>query len=229
VDVRPPFPAEQGLYQQPTIVNNVESFAAIPAILKMGGEQFSKLGTSASTGTKLLSLDSHFVTAGIYEVEMGFPLSNLVQAAGGFRVPVKAVHIGGPLGGLVPVDRIPELTIDFESFDNAGFLLGHAGMVSIPLDFPILDYLAHLFEFTANESCGKCFPCRLGSVRGFEMLVAAKNGKSINRELLEDLLETMELGSLCALGGGLPLPIRNALAYFRDELEQYMCRESAAG
>jgi len=226
VEVRPPFPAVQGLYQQPTVVNNVESFAAIPAIMQMGGTEFASSGTAGSTGTKLLSMDSHFTKPGIYEVQMGFPLKKLIDAAGGFRVPVKALHIGGPLGGLVPMSSIGSLTIDFESFSNAGFLLGHAGVISIPEDFPMIDYLAHLFEFTANESCGKCFPCRLGSVRGHEMLVAAReDNQEISRVLLEDLLETMELGSLCALGGGLPLPIRNALAYFEDELEEYFTKE----
>jgi NADH-quinone oxidoreductase subunit F len=226
VEVRPPFPAVRGLYQQPTVVNNVESFAALPAILQMGGGAFAALGTTRSTGTKLLSLDSHFNKPGIYEVQMGFPLTKLIEAAGGFRVPVKALHIGGPLGGLVPMSKVQELTIDFESFSSAGFLLGHAGVISIPDDFPMIDYLAHLFEFTANESCGKCFPCRLGSVRGHEMLMSARDdGQQINRGLLEDLLETMELGSLCALGGGLPLPIRNALAYFEDELREYFSNE----
>lgn len=222
VDVRPPYPVTRGLYQQPTIINNVESFAAVPIILRSGGSQFAGIGTEKSTGTKLLSLDSFFGEPGIYEAAMGTPLAEIVDAAKGFRSPVKALHIGGPLGGLVPVEKIPELKLDFESFDDAGFLLGHAGVVCIPEELPIIEYLAHLFEFTAAESCGKCFPCRLGSVRGHEMLRnAIDDGQKIDRQLLDDLLETMELGSLCALGGGLPLPIKNALTYFEEELHVY--------
>ncbi|HUW92745.1 MAG TPA: NADH-ubiquinone oxidoreductase-F iron-sulfur binding region domain-containing protein, partial [Bacteroidales bacterium] len=129
---------------------------------------------------------------------------------------------GGPLGGIVPASKVDDLTLDFESFSREGFLLGHAGIVSIPEDFPIIKFLEHLFEFTKNESCGKCFPCRIGASRGFELLTtAAANSGKIDRHLFDDLLETMQLGSLCALGGGLPLPVRNALQYFSPELENY--------
>ena len=128
-------------------------------------------GTDASTGPKLLSLDSHFRKPGIFEVAMGTPLTRvLLQLAGGFKNPVKAVQIGGPLGGLIPVEKIESLTVDFESFKNAGFLLGHAGVVSIPASMPMIQYIEHLFQFTADESCGKCFPCRLGSTRGQELI-----------------------------------------------------------
>jgi NADH:ubiquinone oxidoreductase subunit F (NADH-binding) len=141
---------------------------------------------------------------------------------GGYRKPVKALHIGGPLGGLVPVDKVSGLTWDFESFKNAGFLLGHGSILAIPEDLPMITYLEHLFEFCAVESCGKCFPCSLGATRGQEMLHAAiHNGRKLNRELLDDLLETMEQGSLCAHGGGIPLPIKNALQYFDSELTAY--------
>jgi NADH-quinone oxidoreductase subunit F len=136
---------------------------------------------------------------------------------------VKALHIGGPLGGLVPISEINKLTVDYESFQEHGFLLGHASMVSIPASFPLIKYLQHLFEFTAHESCGKCFPCRLGSTRGHEMFTKAiDEGYKIDKNLLNDLLETMEIGSLCALGGGLPLPIKNALQYFQAELSDYL-------
>lgn len=223
VDVRPPFPTVEGLFKKPTILNNVETFAAIQRILELGGEKHSKLGSGRSTGTKLISLDAGFNQPGIVEVEMGMPLGKLIEeVAAGFKQPTKAIHIGGPLGGLVPESKFGELNIDFESFAEAGFLLGHASFVCIPASFPMIRYLEHLFEFTRDESCGKCFPCRLGSVRGFEMIAAAANGeKLMNRALLNDLLETMELGSLCALGGGLPLPIKNALQYFADELKDY--------
>ena len=132
------------------------------------------------------------------------------------------MHIGGPLGGLVPVSKINELSIDFESFAENGFLLGHASIIGIPESFPMIKYIEHLFSFTAVESCGKCFPCRLGSVRGEELLHKAESENyKIDRELFDDLLDTLEQGSLCALGGGLPLPVKNALMYFEDELKIY--------
>ncbi|MCK6617750.1 MAG: NAD(P)H-dependent oxidoreductase subunit E [Cyclobacteriaceae bacterium] len=223
VRVRPPYPAQQGLFNLPTVVNNVETLANLPFIMQHGGKAFASIGTPKSTGTKLISLDGHFNKPGIYEVDMGTPLRVVVnELGGGFRKPVKAMHIGGPLGGLVPVSKINDLTIDFESFSNEGFLLGHASIVCIPEDFPLLLYIEHLFEFTAHESCGKCFPCRLGSTRGKEMLQKARTGNyKIDRNLLNDLLETLEIGSLCMLGGGLPLPVKNALQYFEDELKPY--------
>lgn len=223
VRVRPPYPTQQGLFNQPTVVNNVETLANVPFILQHGGERFAAIGRGRSTGTKLLSLDGHFNQPGLYEVDMGTPLSVVIhELGGGFRHPVKAMHIGGPLGGLVPVHKIDDLTVDFESFAQNGFLLGHAGVVCIPQDFPLIQYLEHLFEFTAHESCGKCFPCRLGSTRGAEMLAKARTSDyRIDRTLFNDLVETLELGSLCALGGGLPLPVKNALKYFDAELKGY--------
>jgi NADH:ubiquinone oxidoreductase subunit F (NADH-binding) len=228
VRVRPPFPTVEGLFRKPTIVNNVETFANLPFILDKGGKAYAAIGTDQSTGPKLLSLDSAFHRPGIYEVAMGTPLDHVFQElAGGFRLPVKAVQVGGPLGGLVPVSRIASLTVDFESFKNHGFLLGHAGVVSIPESMPMIEYIQHLFQFTADESCGKCFPCRLGSTRGTELIAKARTDSSykIDRELLADLLDTMEQTSLCALGGGVPLPVRNALEYFDAELRDYFAAE----
>ncbi len=223
VRVRPPYPVQYGLFGKPTVVNNVETLANLPWILEHGGQAFAAIGTEKSTGTKLLSLDSAFRRPGVYEVAMGTPLRTVVDELGqGFRRPVKALHIGGPLGGLVPVGKIDELTVDFESFAQAGFLLGHASVVSVPEDFPMIEYLEHLFAFTAHESCGKCFPCRIGSVRGKELLHKARTEDyPIDRELFDDLLMTLKEGSLCALGGGMPLPVYNALQYFGDELEAY--------
>ena len=228
VRVRPPYPVQQGLFNKPTVVNNVETLACIPYIIKNGGKNFAAIGFCKSTGTKLVSLDSYFNRPGIYEVDMGTPLSVVVQdLGGGFKSSVKAMHIGGPLGGLVPVAKINDLTIDFESFSQNGFLLGHASVVCIPDSFPIIKYLEHLFQFTAHESCGKCFPCRIGSTRGAEMLKKAQetdyksDSYRIDKVLFDDLVETLEIGSLCALGGGLPLPIKNALQYFENELSPY--------
>ena len=267
VRIRPPFPATEGLFRLPTVVNNVETLASLHWILENGGTAFAALGRGRSTGTKLLSLDGHFRKPGVYEVPMGTPLSTVLKdMGGGFRHPVKALHIGGPLGGLVPVSHTDRLTVDFESFAENGFLLGHGSVLCIPERFPLIQYLEHLFQFTAHESCGKCFPCRLGSVRGQELLRRARgvagatgmpgatgasgvagaagaehtnanptyaaNGMPgayathsadtrIDRELFLDLLDTLEKGSLCALGGGLPLPVRNALQHFPQELAPY--------
>ena len=226
VRVRPPYPTQQGLFNKPTVVNNVETLANLPYIMQHGGKAFAGIGTARSTGTKLISLDGYFKRPGIYEVDMGTPLSIIInELGGGFRKPVKAMHIGGPLGGLVPVHKTNDLTVDFDSFAAAGFLLGHASVVCIPEDYPLIKYLEHLFRFTAHESCGKCFPCRLGSTRGYEMLEKAQGENyKIDMNLMNDLLETLETGSLCALGGGLPLPVKNALMYFEEELSKYFIK-----
>lgn len=230
VDVRPPFPTVEGLYKKPTIVNNVETFAALPKLLALGGKHFSTIGAARSTGTKLVSLDGNFHKPGIVEVNMGYSLVELIhKVGGGFRQPVKALHIGGPLGGLVPESKWGDLSIDFESFSKEGFLLGHASIVCIPETFSMAEYIQHLFAFTKAESCGKCFPCRLGATRGKEMFDQALSGQhKLNRELLNDLLDTMQQGSLCALGGGLPLPIKNALQYFETELTAYFDNQIAS-
>ncbi len=224
VRVRPPYPAVSGLFNKPTVVNNVETLAALYYIMEQGGEAYAGLGTDQSSGTKLLSLDSHFNRPGIVEVEMGTPLSSVVEElGGGFRKPVKAMHIGGPLGGLVPVQKIGDLTVDFESFAKNGFLLGHASIVCIPETMPLVAYLEHLFAFAAHESCGKCFPCRLGTKRAEELFRKAQQDSSfkIDGNLIDDLLHTLETGSLCAHGGGIPLPVRNALQYFDEELRTF--------
>ena len=223
VRVRPPYPAQYGLYGKPTVLSNVETFANVHWILENGGAAYANLGNGKSTGTKLVSLDSFFNRPGMYEIEMGTSLKTVFDEYGkGFRSDVKAVQIGGPLGGIVPIHKINELTLDFESFASQSFLLGHASVVSIPNQFPMVKFLEHLLEFTADESCGKCYPCRIGSHRGYEMLKKAQHeGYKIDRQLFDDLIETLEIGSLCALGGGIPLPIKNALQYFDDELKEY--------
>jgi NADH-quinone oxidoreductase subunit F len=159
----------------------------------------------------------------MYEIEMGTDLHTVFYEYGnGFKTDIKGFQIGGPLGGIVPIHKIGDLTLDFESLNSSGFLLGHASVVSIPTDFPMVKFLEHLMEFTADESCGKCYPCRIGSHRGMEMLQKAQTGNyKIDRTLFNDLLETLEIGSLCALGGGVPLPVKNALQYFEEELKQY--------
>jgi len=223
VRVRPPFPAQKGLFNKPTTVNNVETLAAVHYIISKGGASWKSIGTERSSGTKLICLDSFFNKPGMYEVEMGTSLSKAVnELGGGFKTEVKALQIGGPLGGLVPISKINDLNIDFESFANHGFLLGHASIVCIPNDYPIMKLIEHLFDFASYESCGKCFPCRLGTKRGQELSEKALNTDyKIDRQLFTDLLTTLEQGSLCAHGGGIPLPVRNALQYFDGELKQY--------
>ena len=224
VDVRPPFPVVEGLYKKPTVVNNVESLAAVALIFKHGSDSYKAIGNGRSLGTKLISLDGHFNNPGLYEVDLGTPLGTIIDdIGGGFNEDIKAIQIGGPLGGIVPVYILRSLTLDFEVFAEAGFLLGHASFVCIPRSFSAVEYAKHLFAFTAHESCGKCFPCRLGSTRGKEMLGSAIDGKQkFSEELIYDLLETMEVGSLCALGGGLPLAIKNLLEHCSDEFKPLM-------
>jgi NADH-quinone oxidoreductase subunit F len=227
VRVRPPFPAEYGLFGQPTLLSNVETFAAIPWILARGGAAFAAIGNGRSTGAKLLSLDRLFARPGVLEVAMGIPLSAVVyDLGGGFIEPVQALQVGGPLGGVLPIDYVERLSVDFESFQQAGFLLGHASLVAIPQAFPMMEFLTHLFEFMADESCGRCFPCRLGTRKGADLLNSAALNP-IDRKLFDDLLETLEKGSLCALGGGLPLPARNILTHFPDAMAAYFVQGEA--
>jgi len=223
VRVRPPYPAQYGLFGKPTLLSNVETFANLHWILENGGKQYASLGTERSTGTKLVSFDGFFNRPGMFELEMGTSLREAIFDIGkGFKSEIKALQIGGPLGGIVPIEKIDELTLDFESFDSAGFLLGHASFVSIPKSFPMIRYLEHLLKFTADESCGKCYPCRIGSHRGYEMVKKSQlEDFKIDRQLFDDLIETLEIGSLCALGGGIPLPLKNALNYFQGELKEY--------
>lgn len=222
VRTRPPYPASSGLWGKPTVLSNVETFANIPWILKHGGAAFAAIGTKASTGTKLLSLSSLFVSPGLYEVDCGMPFDELVnEKAGGFVTDIKALQVGGPLGSVIPTNRISGLSIDFESFAEAGFALGHAGIIAVPASFPMIGFLHHLFSYMAHESCGKCTPCRVGTARGADMMKSAAEGNPASFELMAELLEVLETGSLCALGGGLPLPVRNCLEHFRTELEEH--------
>ena len=221
VDVRPPFPVTEGLYKKPTVVNNVESLAAVTGILLNGADKFAAIGNKKSAGTKLVCLDSFFNNPGVYEIDMGTPMKTVFHdIGGGFKEPLKAFQVGGPLGGVVPLSEMENLHLDFQEFAAKGFTLGHASVVSIPKDFPMVEYIHHLFEFSAEESCGKCFPGRLGSYRGKEMFDQVNNKTAkIPMNLLNDLLETMQKGCLCALCGAIPLPIMNILKYFSNEMK----------
>ena len=228
VDVRPPFPTVEGLYKKPTVVNNVETLAAIPGILKYGAKSFSSIGNVKSAGTKLVCLDSLFKNPGVYEMDMGTPMKKIIyDIGGGFIKPVKALQVGGPLGGVIPIKEVEKLNLDFQEFTKAGFMLGHGGIVSIPEDFNMIKYIHHLFKFSAEESCGKCFPGRLGSYRGKEMFdQAVSKTNKIPIKLLNELLITMQKGSLCALCGAIPLPIQNILKYFTDEFKTDINQEA---
>ena len=228
VDVRPPFPVTEGLYKKPTVVNNVETLAAATGILIHGADKFSSIGNKKSAGTKLVCLDSFFNNPGVYEIDMGTPIKNIFNdIGGGFKETIKALQIGGPLGGVVPLTEAEKLNLDFQEFTEAGFTLGHAGVVSIPKNFPMVEYIHHLFEFSAEESCGKCFPGRLGSYRGKEMFDQFKNKSAkIPLKLLNELLVTMKKGCLCALCGAIPMPIMNILKYFGDEMKNDIVRDN---
>ena len=228
VDVRPPFPVTEGLYKKPTVVNNVESLAAATGILINGAKKFSAIGNKKSAGTKLVCLDSFFNNPGVYEIDMGTSMKKIFnEIGGGYKKPVKAFQIGGPLGGVVPLAEVEKLNLDFQEFTTGGFMLGHASVVSIPEDFNMIDYIHHLFEFSAEESCGKCFPGRLGSYRGKEMFDQVKNKSAkIPLKLLNELLVTMQKGCLCALCGAIPTPIMNILKYFGDELKNDIIKEN---
>jgi len=221
VDVRPPFPVTEGLYKKPTVVNNVETLAAATGILIHGSDKFSSIGNKKSAGTKLVCLDSFFNNPGVYEIDMCTPMKKVInEIGGGLKEPVKALQIGGPLGGIVPIEKVEKLNLDFQEFIGAGFMLGHGSIVSIPKDFSMVEYIHHLFEFSAEESCGKCFPGRLGSYRGKEMFDQALNkSKKIPEKLLNELLVTMKNGCLCALCGAIPVPIMNILKYFGHEMK----------
>ncbi len=152
VDVRPPFPVTEGLYKKPTVVNNVETLAAAAGILLNGAEKFSSIGNKKSAGTKLVCLDSFFNNPGVYEIDMCTPMKKIFyEIGGGLNKPVKAFQIGGPLGGVVPTQEIENLNLDFQEFTTAGFMLGHASVVSIPSNFNMIDYIHHLFEFSAGR------------------------------------------------------------------------------
>jgi len=228
VDVRPPFPTVEGLYKKPTVVNNVETLAAIPGILNYGAKSFSSIGNVKSAGTKLVCLDSLFKNPGVYEIDMGTPMKKIIyDIGGGFVKPIKALQVGGPLGGVIPIKEVEKLNLDFQEFMKAGFMLGHGGIVSIPEDFNMIKYIHHLFKFSAEESCGKCFPGRLGSYRGKEMFdQAVSKTNKIPIKLLNELLITMQKGSLCALCGAIPLPIQNILKYFTEEFKTDINQEA---
>jgi NADH:ubiquinone oxidoreductase subunit F (NADH-binding)/NADH:ubiquinone oxidoreductase subunit E len=217
VSARPPFPAERGWRSLPTVVNNVETLCSAPFVALHGPEAFAALSPGATPGTKLVCLNERFARPGAYEVRLGTPLHEICDALGGGMRDgreLKALQIGGPLGGILPAALL-DTPLDFEPLAAVGCMLGHGSIVGFDDRTDMRALAQHLLAFGARESCGKCFPCRIGLRRGLELVEA---DAPVDRALLEELLETLELASLCAHGTGMPAPIRSLLAHWPDEL-----------
>ncbi|UGS34308.1 NAD(P)H-dependent oxidoreductase subunit E [Capillimicrobium parvum] len=217
VSARPPFPAERGVFGLPTVVNNVETLCNIPFIARHGADAYRDLSPGATPGSKLVCFNERFVRPGVYEVRFGTTMRELCEdLAGGLRDgrSIKALQIGGPLGGILPGWKL-DTPFDFAELAAEGCMVGHGGILAFDDQTNMRDVARHLLHFGAAESCGKCFPCRIGLRRAHEMF---SNGAPVSQSSLEALLETLELGSLCAHGGGMPAPIRSLLTHFPDEL-----------
>ncbi len=216
VSARPPFPAERGVFGLPTVVNNVETLCNIPFIAARGAEAYHALSPGATPGSKLVCFNERFVKPGVYEVRFGMTMRELCEDVAGGLVDgraIKAVQIGGPLGGILPGSKL-DTVFDFDALAAEGCMVGHGGIVAFDDTTNMRDVARHLLHFGASESCGKCFPCRIGLRRAHEMVV---NGP-VDRGKLEELLETLEVASLCAHGSGMPAPLRSLLAHFPEEL-----------
>lgn len=224
VRAKPPIPALEGLFGKPTIVNNVLTMAAVPMVLADGGEAYASLGTGRSRGTQVFQLAGNVARGGIVEADFGVTLGTLVEDFGGGTAsgrPVKAVQVGGPLGAYLPPAKFG-LPMDYEAFAEAGAMVGHGGIVVWDDTLDAAAMARFAMEFCAKESCGKCTPCRIGSVRGVEVIdrVRAATDDGVRRTqltLLEDLCTTMTKGSLCAMGGLTPMPVRSALEHFPQD------------
>ncbi|MGH2944632.1 MAG: complex I 51 kDa subunit family protein, partial [Solirubrobacteraceae bacterium] len=217
VSARPPFPAQRGLHGMPTVVNNVETLCNIPVVARAGAAHYAALSPGATSGTKLVCFNERFARPGVYEVRFGTTTRELCEDVAGGLVDggaIKALQIGGPLGGILPGWEL-DTPFDFDELAAAGCMLGHGGIVAFDETTDMRALARHLLHFGAAESCGKCFPCRIGLRRGYEMF---SNCSPVDRAKLEALLETLELGSLCAHGSGMPAPIRSLLAHFPEEL-----------
>lgn len=224
VRAKPPLPAVSGLFGRPTVINNVLSFAAIPLILERGGAFYANYGMGRSRGTLPIQLAGNVKRGGLIEKAFGITLREVVYEFGGGTAsgrPVRAVQVGGPLGAYFPADML-DLPIDYEALAGAQGLLGHGGIVVFDDTVDMARQARFAMEFCALESCGKCTPCRIGSTRGVEVIdrIVAGVDRQANLELLEDLCEIMVDGSLCALGGLTPLPVRSALRYFAEDFEK---------
>jgi formate dehydrogenase iron-sulfur subunit len=222
VRAKPPLPAIVGLFGQPTVVNNVLSFAAVPYILDKGGQSYADYGMGRSRGTLPLQLAGNVKQGGLVELAFGISLRELMEDFGGGTLtgkPLKAVQVGGPLGAYLPASQW-DTPVDYEEFAAVGVVLGHGGVVMFDETVDMGEQARFSMEFCKVESCGKCTPCRIGSTRGVEVIDRIRSGENANANwvLLEDLCETMIDGSLCAMGGMTPFPVQSVMKYFPEEL-----------
>jgi formate dehydrogenase iron-sulfur subunit len=218
---KPPIPALEGLFAKPTVVNNVLTLAAVPYVLEHGPEKYAEHGVGRSRGTSVFQLAGNVARGGIVETAFGITLGELVNGYGGGAAsgrPVRAVQVGGPLGAYLPVERF-DLPMDYEEFAKAGAMVGHGGIVVFDDTVDMAAMARFAMEFCAEESCGKCTPCRVGAVRGVETIDRIRAGQDRERNLvlLDDLCELMTDGSLCAMGGLTPMPVRSAVRHFGED------------
>ena len=218
---RPPFPALKGLFQKPTILNNVETYANIPQIIVNGPEWFASMGTEKSKGTKVFALGGKIHNTGLVEVPMGTTLREIVEEIGG-GIPggkkFKAAQTGGPSGGCIPAEHL-DVPIDYDNLKAIGSMMGSGGLIIMDEDTCMVDIAKFFLEFTVDESCGKCTPCRIGTRRMLEILEKITKGQATMDDLdkLEELCHHLQTSSLCALGQTAPNPVISTLRYFRDE------------
>ncbi|MGN0580217.1 MAG: NADH-quinone oxidoreductase subunit NuoF [Ruminococcus sp.] len=218
---RPPFPAEKGLFQKPTILNNVETYANIPQIILNGAEWFASMGTEKSKGTKVFALGGKINNTGLVEVPMGTTLREVIEEIGG-GIPngkkFKAAQTGGPSGGCIPAEHF-DIPIDYDNLIGIGSMMGSGGLIVMDEDNCMVDIAKFFLEFTVDESCGKCTPCRVGTKRMYEILDKITKGQGTLEDIdkLEDLCYHIKSNSLCGLGQTAPNPVLSTLRYFRDE------------
>ncbi len=223
---RPPFPAVKGLFGKPTLLNNVETYANIPRIILEGAEKFASIGTEKSKGTKVFALGGKINNTGLVEVPMGTTLREIIEDIGG-GIPngkkFKAAQTGGPSGGCIPAELI-DTPIDYDSLTAIGSMMGSGGLIVMDEDNCMVDIAKFFLEFTVDESCGKCTPCRVGTKRLLEILnkITDGNGTMEDLDRLESLAEAIKAGSLCGLGQTAPNPVLSTLKYFRHEYEAHI-------
>jgi formate dehydrogenase iron-sulfur subunit len=221
VRAKPPLPALEGLFGRPTVVNNLLTLATVPVVLAGGAQAYADLGVGRSRGTQVIQLAGNVARGGIVETAFGITLGELVRTWGAGTAsgrPVRAVQVGGPLGAYLPAAKF-DLPMDYEAFAAAKAMVGHGGVVVFDDSVDMARQARFAMHFCAEESCGKCTPCRVGAVRGVEVIdrIMAGERRAENLELLEDLCELMTDGSLCAMGGLTPLPVRSALEYWPED------------
>lgn len=223
---RPPFPAHEGLFRKPTLLNNVETYANVPQIILNGAEWFAAMGTEKSKGTKVFALGGKINNTGLVEIPMGTTLREIVYDIGG-GIPngkaFKAAQTGGPSGGCIPAELI-DTEIDYESLQSIGSMMGSGGLIVMDEDNCMVDIAKFFLEFTVDESCGKCTPCRIGTKRLYEMLCKVTEGKATLEDLdkMEELCHYIQDNSLCGLGQSAPNPVLSTLKYFRKEYEAHI-------